>query len=335
MFSFNRMLVLFLTLSWVNCSTSIAMEIDMDLLKSTKRFTTWQGIEPDKWATLWLIKRYIAPDSYFLLVPPNTELPINAVSFGVPDTSVRRANKTSMFRRLQQAMDNNSQEIQYIDQIIDDIEVNIWDKPSHPHSLWFEGMYRQLLDRYNRDQVPIDCYLMFFDKVAQLAMQANISVKDYSNKLSLLKECPGLTDHSDQLVETIDHLNVLREVSLGKKVVFIDTREQGEYNENHLPGSKLLMLRDVNKETVKEYADADLVVPYCVKDFRGFEVAKAMKLLGIKRVATLSPNGLKGWIQAQLPLVKKGLVSHQQAEEKLFQCATEPMSCLKESILWL
>jgi len=332
MFSFSRLIMLFLALNWTNCSATAANEIDIELLKNTKRFTTWQGIEPDKWATLWLIKRYIASDSYFLLVPPNAKLPENALSFGVPDTPVRRANKTSMFRRLQLALANKAQEIKYIDQIIDDIEVNIWDKPSHPHSLWFEGMYRQLLDRYNRDKVPIDCYLMFFDRVAQLANQANISAKDYSIKLSLRKECPGLTDHSDQLVEQIDHLNVLREISLGKKIVFIDTREEQEFTENHLPGSKLLLLRDVNEESVKEFANADLVVPYCVKDFRGFEVAKAMKLLGIKRVATLSPNGLKGWVQAQLPLVKKGLTSDQQAEEQLLQCATEPMSCLKESI---
>ena len=329
MFSISRIIILSLVVSWAHCSVSSAMDIDISLLKETKKFTTWQGIEPDKWATLWLIKRYIAPESYFLLVPPNAELPKNAISFGVPDTAIRRANKTSMFRRLQQALGNEAQEIKYIDQIIDDIEVNIWDKPSHPHSLWLEGMYRQMLERYDRDQVPIDCYLMFFDRVAQLATQTDISAKDYLNRLTLLDECPGLVDHSNELVEQIDHLNVLREISLGKQVVFIDTREPEEYNENHLPGSKLLLLRNVNEETVKEFLSADLVVPYCVKDFRGFEVAKAMKQLGVKRVATLSPNGLKGWVQAQLPLVKKGKTSNEQAEEKLFQCATEPMICLK------
>ncbi len=332
MFFIGRIVLLFLAVSWTYCNASTAKEININLLKKTNKFTTWQGIEPDKWATLWLIKRYISPESYFLLVPPNAELPKNAISFGVPDTPIRRANKTSMFRRLQQALANKAQEIKYIDQIIDDIEVNIWDKPSHPHSLWFEGMYRQLLARYNRDQVPVDCYLLFFDNVAQLAIQAEISAKDYSAKLSLLKECPGLVNHSSELVEQIDHLNVLREISSGKKVVFIDTREQAEYDENHLPGSKLLLLRNVNKETIKEFLTADLVVPYCVKDFRGFEVAKAMKLLGIKRVATLSPNGLKGWIQAKLPLVIKGLIGSEQAEEKLLQCATEPMICLKEMI---
>ncbi|MDH5230799.1 MAG: chromate resistance protein [Gammaproteobacteria bacterium] len=315
--------------SFATASTTLP-DISPSSLKNSLRFTSWQGIEPDKWATLWLIKRHIAVDAYFLLVPPNTPLADNAIAFGVPNTAISRANRQSMFRRLKSAFDFNDPVLQYIDQIIHDVEVNIWDKPAHPHSMWFETLYRKLQARYKRDQVPIDCYLAFFDGVSRLAKKPNVSADEYSDELALTSLCPGYSDKTNEFVESIDHLLVLREISLGKNVVFIDTRESEEYDEVHLPGSKLMRLRDVNSETAQTLMSTDLVVPYCVKDFRGFEVAKSLKNLGVPRVATLSPNGLKGWLKAKLPVTKPKGLAEPQAIAALMQCAAEPLSCLEK-----
>jgi len=318
--------VFFLTLICFS-STLSASVISEAEVKQYQRFTTWQGIEPDKWATLWLIKRHIVPNAYFLLVPPNTHLPDNALPFGVPDVAIRRANRESMFRRLKQSMQLNTPEIHYLDKIIHDVEVNIWDVPEHAHSPWFETLYRTLQARYQRDQVPVDCYLAFFDGVARIAMQKNITADDYRDQLNLNALCPGISKEKNMLVESLGHTEVLREVSLGKRVIFLDTRENEEFDEVHLPGAKLLRLRDVNKKNVKELLGADLIVPYCVKDFRGFEVAKALKQYGVGRVATLSPNGLKGWLNANFPVAGKGKMDEVKAIEKLMQCAMEPQHC--------
>ncbi len=322
---------LFLGNSSVAYSSASSAELQLQPLKSTLRFSTWQGIEPDKWATLWLIKRHLSTDAYFLLTPPGETLPHDTVAFGVPGASLRRANHESMFRRLKQAMNLDSRALDGLDQIIHDVEVNIWDAPAHPHSTWFESMYRQLQARYERDQVPVDCYLAFFDRAALLASKTDATPADYSTQLSLKTECPGLQKHQPDFVAQLDHQEILREISLGKKVVFIDTREDEEFDEVHLPGAQILRLRDVNAESVKSFLDADLVVPYCVKDFRGFEVAKSMKQLGIKHVATLSPYGIKGWLQAGLPVVRAERSTEQQAMQALMQCAMEPSVCLKEN----
>lgn len=309
------------------CAEVNSSAISPAQLKNQQRFSTWQGIEPDKWATAWLIKRHIVPEAYFLLVPPNHDLPKNAMAFGVPDVPIRRANRESMFRRLKSAMQFDGSEIEYLDKIIHDIEVNIWDEPEHPHSTWFETMYLTLQARYQRDQVPVDCYLAFFDGVARIAKQEHISAADYKDQLNFSSLCPGLLDQKERMVEALDHIDVLREVSLGKHVIFLDTRENEEFAEVHLPGAKLLRLRDVNKKNVKDLLDADLVVPYCVKDFRGFEVAKSLKQYGVKRVATLSPNGLKGWLSTDLPVSGKEKLSEEEAIDKLMQCAMEPAQC--------
>ena len=325
----GTLIVVFLTTTMI--STQSFATSSVISLENQTRYTTWQGIEPDKWATAWLIKRHISRDAYFLLVPPNTAFPDNAVPFGVPDADIRRANRQSMFRRLKQQMELEGEALDYLDTIIHDTEVNIWDAPIHPHSLWFETLYRQLQARYQRDQVPVDCYLAFFDAVARLAKQQNITAEDYRDQLDLKVQCPGLTQRSTEFVAQLSHIDVLREMSLGKRMMFVDTREDDEFNEVHLPGATILRLRDVNAKRVKTFEEADWVVPYCVKDFRGFEVAKAIRQLGVSRVATLSPNGLKGWLAAKLPVVKEGETFDGRAMERLMRCAMEPGKCLDSS----
>lgn len=310
---------------------SIANELNVSNYSNKAAFTSWQGIEPDKWATVWLLKRYLSPEAYFLFTTPNSALAENAIPFGVNDAPLKRANRESMFRRLKNAADVNTPEVEALDTVIHDLEVNIWDTPKHSHTARIETLYRQLQQRYDRDQVPTDCYLQFFDGVAELITQKDASLEEYEQKLNLKQTCPGLKEVENKLVEQVDHLTVLREISLGKKVVFIDTREQEEFDEIHLPGAEKLSLRDVNQQSVAKYQDVDLLVPYCIKDFRGFEVAKAMKLNGAKRVATLSPNGLKGWVGAALPTVTQQN-SEAKALSQLLSCATEPSKCLdKES----
>jgi len=327
----KKIAILCLVFSFHTVSFATQERIEIETIKDAKHFVTWQGIEPDKWASLWLIKRYIAPDAYFSLKTPNSKLPENIISFGTTNDFIKRKNKTSMFRVLKNIFNKDIIEINYIDQIINDIEVNIWNKYKHPHSIWFEHAYRKLLADYDKNNIPIDCYLMLFDKTSKLATQTNISAEDYTNALKLPKECTNLDNTVHGWVKQINHLDVLREIGLGKTVIFIDSREKEEYNESHIPGAKWLPLRHVNKDTISEYFKADLVIPYCVKDFRGFEVAKSMKLLGLNQVATLSPNGLKGWIDSKLPLVKQSVTTDDQARDALLECAMDPMICLKRT----
>ncbi|WP_164833039.1 hypothetical protein [Vibrio mytili] len=48
----------------------------------------------------------------------------------------------------------------------------------------------------------------------------------------------------------------------------------------------------------------DYIVPYCLKDFRGFETAKVLKNKGLKNVVLMEPAGFNGWRSAGLPTEK-------------------------------
>ena len=88
----------------------------------------------------------------------------------------------------------------------------------------------------------------------------------------------------------------------GKKVVFVDVREEAEYEEFHVPGAVSLPLRHIDDSNMGEFADADLVIPYCLKDFRGFEGAKKLKEKGIENVGLVEGFGINSWKRAELPV---------------------------------
>ena len=83
-------------------------------------------------------------------------------------------------------------------------------------------------------------------------------------------------------------------------------------------------VRDTAAMDVASLADADLVVPYCLKDFRGFEGAKTLHGLGVPNVGLLKGHGIKSWEKAGLPeagedlgvLDEEGLRMIQEALDK-------------------
>ena len=93
-------------------------------------------------------------------------------------------------------------------------------------------------------------------------------------------------------------------VKQGKSVLFIDTREPEEFAESHIPGARNIPLRDVEHTDKAELSTYDFVVPYCLKDFRGFEVARALIEAGLGNVTMMEPAGFNGWRQLSLPVAR-------------------------------
>lgn len=124
--------------------------------------------------------------------------------------------------------------------------------------------------------------------------------------------------------------DVLKAIGDNKKVVFIDAREMAEYQEGHIPGAMRMPLRDINNENVSRIPEGDIVIAYCLKDFRGFETAKALSRKGLKNVYVMKPHGLNAWKKHNLPLAKGGKNQEQVAVTKLKSCASDLKSCTEK-----
>ena len=124
------------------------------------------------------------------------------------------------------------------------------------------------------------------------------------------------------VVRTVTVEEIQQGINNGRSILFVDAREPLEYAEDRVPQATNLRLRDINIAMVGPLRNVDLVVAYCVKDFRGFEVARALQEAGVKNVRIMKPFGLKGWKAAGLPTAGQlsGL-SDEEAHKKLLTCA--------------
>lgn len=110
-------------------------------------------------------------------------------------------------------------------------------------------------------------------------------------------------------VHGVSHVSVqdLAKALHAGRVLFVDTREPEEFAESRIPGSINIRLMDVDSADVEAFKKYDYVVPYCMKDFRGFEVARALRdKKKLSNVVMMNPSGLVGWKASGLPLAIGG-----------------------------
>jgi rhodanese-related sulfurtransferase len=130
------------------------------------------------------------------------------------------------------------------------------------------------------------------------------------------------------LVPVASTAQVLDLIRQGKKVVFVDARESREWQEEHIPGAINVSLREVASLDKHVLGNPDLVVAYCLKDFRGFEVAKALRRSGVGKSLILSEFGINGWKKEGLPTVAAGTRTERQGLDLLVECARDKSQCV-------
>lgn len=104
------------------------------------------------------------------------------------------------------------------------------------------------------------------------------------------------------LIPQIPVRKIVGQMKGGGRVVFVDVREPAEFREYHIPTALNFPARRLTLEGKGNFTDADYVVPYCLKDFRGFEGGKRLLKLGVKNVYLIEGFGINTWKQAGMPV---------------------------------
>lgn len=306
--------------------------IEKSFSSSNDRYATWGGLGPDKWASVWLIQRHISPSEKVAFIPEGSHVE-GLTLFDIPGSRFFRKTDVSTFEQLRSGVVPNNVDLETVSAIIHDIEINLWMPDKHSISSHVEKAYRALQDRYHRVDVPFECYMRFFDKVEN-TISEEIVIDSYAAFLPD-KTCADSiregVEAGPGLVAEMPIKELLGYLRNGKKVVFVDVREPEEYAEQRIPGAVNFMLRDAaSTQSVNFLQDADLVVTYCVKDFRAYEMAKKLHSYGIDKAVILNPYGLKGWISAGLPVVGVGALTEEQGFNELSLCVGEADDCQME-----
>lgn len=294
-------------------------------------YVTWESLEPDNWSSIWLIKRHINPNATVEIRPTGDSLS-GGVAFGVPEANYRRTADHSTFQSLLTHLDQPDAVLQQMGSILYAIETTSWYSGEDPKVDSVERHFRQLQDRYGRTYVPVSCYGHFFDTLYS-ALTDELSQTQLDRVLTQTvqeHECEADSTLARRVgsrrVAELPIDQLLTEIASDKKVVFVDTREPAEYAKSHIPGAINIPMRDLDQATFDWLKQADRVISYCVKDFRGYEVARLMSEKGVDQVAVMKPYGLSGWQSHGLPLTVAG-ASGQLAEEHLLQCARDRTAC--------
>ncbi|MEX2962259.1 chromate resistance protein ChrB domain-containing protein [Microbulbifer sp. TYP-18] len=284
-------------------------------------FVTEYGLGPDKWATAWLLTRHVNPKAALVVVDQGAALPVGT-PFDTPEAELRRIDARTAFEVTQTTYAIEDPGVLHLVGVIRDIEVNFWGADRTPEAQIVESAFRSLQERYGRDAVAGECYLKFFDQVhAALAQSPNPQTP--LTPASLAVNCDNEPSApASSAVQELSIADLLVAMKQGKRVAFVDVREEEEFTEAHIPDALNLPLRHLNQEAISALKQADYVVSYCVKDFRGFEMAKALKLAGVEQSVILKPYGIKGWVTQGLPTVGSRALGREEAIERLNQCVS-------------
>ena len=112
----------------------ILMPIIVSSQGMPKTFSTWEGFEPDKCASIWLIKRFINKDAEFRFFPKG-EFIKEGIPFDTPDARLRRYHDRSTYESIIDEYKIKDPAAIRIGRIIHDIEINIWEKKLYKESL--------------------------------------------------------------------------------------------------------------------------------------------------------------------------------------------------------
>ena len=129
----------------------------------TADYVTWDTMEPDKCALIWLIRTHVDPDARFVFVPSDAELS-PGIPFDVPDARVRRTQNQSAFEVLAQRDQLVGPRIDYIGRLMHDIEINTWGRKALRETQAVQAEILAVIDGLTAADAVVRC-VGFFDQL--------------------------------------------------------------------------------------------------------------------------------------------------------------------------
>jgi len=128
-------------------------------------FSTWQGFEADKCASIWLIKRFIDKRAVIKFFPKG-EIITDGISFDVPEATLRRYHNMSTFETLLKHFELHNTKLIYLGNIIHDIEINIWGKKVYSETQRVQTELFYIIESSGKStEVVMEECLKYFDSL--------------------------------------------------------------------------------------------------------------------------------------------------------------------------
>jgi hypothetical protein len=129
-----------------------------------KIFVTWEGFEADKLASIWLIKRFVAPDGVFLFVPRG-QVPREGIPFDVPQARLSRRFNRSTFEVLLDHYRITNRKLSNLGEIIHDIEINTWERKRFRRTAEVVASLLFVMDKGRSNEETVKMARDYFDRL--------------------------------------------------------------------------------------------------------------------------------------------------------------------------
>lgn len=127
-------------------------------------YSTWDIMETDKLASIWLIKRFIDKDAEFRFYS-HGELITEGIPFDVPQAELRVYHNLSTFESIVKKFKIDDPIVKQIAEIMHDIEINIWGKKLREESTEINDAVYEVI---NSSKGPEECITRNFAIFDQL-----------------------------------------------------------------------------------------------------------------------------------------------------------------------
>lgn len=135
-----------------------------DAANSPHLYVTWEGVEVDKGASIWFIKRHVDRDAVFSLLPQGTMID-SGIPFDVPQGRYRRVHNASTLELLLRDYPSTDEVIKKLALITHDVEINLWRPRVFPESQILEYRLKEVDHHNGANGISAECFISFFDAV--------------------------------------------------------------------------------------------------------------------------------------------------------------------------
>jgi len=148
-------------------ASAVVTETSAEDARAPQVWVTWAGVEPDKGASAWYLKKFVRSDVVFRELPANTVDLGEGEPFDVPQAELRRTQRYSVYEQILARYPVDDDAAKRIGAIIHDIEINLWRPKVFPDSALIEAAAIGFAKEQKVDSIPLHCYIEWFDSIYQ------------------------------------------------------------------------------------------------------------------------------------------------------------------------
>ena len=141
------------------------------LAESETVFSTWDRFEIDKLASIWLLKRFVVGKGVQIYLYSPGTVKMKGTPFDVPYARLRRYQNASTFETILKHYNIHDSRLEYIGQIIHDIEINIWQEKRMAQTHTVQQAVADIIENGKSKDEKIDMSCKYFDELYKASIQ--------------------------------------------------------------------------------------------------------------------------------------------------------------------